>query len=66
MNTVNAVSLESRDRLTSNDVNAIHDTAGDGLPSFSSLHRCLEIEMLRNASTSGTVHSNSVDLENKN
>jgi len=63
----NAVNSEKRkrDRLTSDNVNAIHHTAGEGLPSLSNPHICVEIEMFSNASTRGTIHSNSVDLESE-
>jgi len=63
---MNAVNSEKRDRkLTSNNVNSIHDAAGDMLSNLSRPHICVEIEMFCNASTGGTVHSDSVDLESK-
>ena len=61
----NVVNSEKCDRLTSDNVDAIHDTAGDGLPSLSGTHICVEIKMFCNTSTGGAIHSNSVNLESK-
>jgi len=62
---MNGMNWEKRDRLTSNNINSVHDTAGDGLLGLPSLHICVEIEMFCNASPGGTIHSDSVDLENQ-
>lgn len=64
MNGVN-VSPERPDRLTSDNVNAIHDTTGDRFPSVSNPHICAEIKMFCDAGTGGTIHSNSMNLGNK-
>ena len=49
--------------LTGDDVDA-YMGAGDTLSSPPSTHICVEIEVFCNASTSGTIHPNSMDLEN--
>jgi len=53
------------DRLTGNNIHTVHDAAWDGLTSVSDPHICVEIKMLSNASTGGTIHSNSVNLESE-
>ena len=62
---MNSVNSEESDRLTSNNINTVHYAAGDGFTSLPSPHICVEIEVFCNASTGGTIHSNSVDLESK-
>jgi hypothetical protein len=51
--------------LTGDDVDPVHDTAGDTLSSPSNTHICVEIEVFCNPSTGGTIHADSMNLESK-